>query len=364
MEFYARVRSLHAQNRASEEARAGDRCALGLAGPDIARDAVRRGDVVLDPVVHAPTDRIDALLRVSASEAKPIGQWFPVRLHHGSAEVGARVAPLGAGPIAPGAEEEVQLVLDRPIAAAALDRFVVRDVSAQRTLGGGRFLDLRPPARKRRTPERQAQRAALAIADPVAAFAALLAAPPFAADLALYARDRGLTDERAEALATALDLVTLPADGSQVALLPEAWATFAAGALEKIGAYHADNPDLQGVGREALRMALHPRLPKPAFDAAMQKLARAGALVLDGAFLRLPSHAVRLSPADEAAWTEIAPMLGGARALPSAAGARHRDGDRPTRGGGSRPAQARLRAWAGPTKWRTTTSSFAPPSGK
>ena len=59
-------------------------------------------------------------------------------------------------------------------------------------------------------------------------------------------------------------------------------------------------------------MALQPRLAKPAFDAAMQKLARAGALVLDGAFLRLPSHEIRLAPGDEAAWTAIAPMLGGA----------------------------------------------------
>ena len=60
----ARVRSLHAQNRASEKAEAGDRCALGLAGPDVAKDAIRRGDVALDPALHAPTDRIDALLRV------------------------------------------------------------------------------------------------------------------------------------------------------------------------------------------------------------------------------------------------------------------------------------------------------------
>ncbi len=311
----ARVRSLHAQNRADEWAHAGDRCALGLAGPDIAKDAIRRGDVVLDPALHAPTNRIDALLRVSSSEPRPIGQWFPVRLHHGSAEVGARIAPLGDGPIAPGEEAEVQLVLDRPIAAAAQDRFVVRDVSARRTLGGGRFLDLRPPARKRRTPERRAQRAALAIADPTAAFAALLAAPPFATDLALYARDRGLTTERRQALAAALDCVVLAADETLIALPPETWRAFAASALDRIAVHHADNPDLQGVGREALRMALQPRLPKPAFDAAMQKLARADALVLDGAVLRLPSHEIRLAPGDEAAWKAIAPMLGGAERL-------------------------------------------------
>jgi selenocysteine-specific elongation factor len=308
----ARVRSLHAQNRASETAEAGDRCALGLAGPDIAKDAIRRGDVALDPALHAPTDRIDARLHVLSSEPKPIGPWFPVRLHHGSAEVGARIAPLGEGPIAPGAEAEVQLVLDRPIAAATQDRFVVRDVSAQRTIGGGCFLDLRPPARKRRTPERRAQRAALAIADPTAAFAALLAAPPFAADLAAFARDRGLTSERTEALAAALDLVVLAANEARMALLPEIWRTFVAAALDRIAAYHADNPDRQGIGREQLRMALQPRLPKPAFDAALQKLARAGALVLGGAFLRLPSHEMRLAQGDEAAWEAIAPMLAGA----------------------------------------------------
>ncbi len=308
----ARVRSLHAQNRASEIAQAGDRCALGLAGPDVAKDAIRRGDVVLDPALHAPTERIDARLRVASSETKPIGQWRPVRLHHGSAEVGARIALLGDGPMAPGSEADVQLVLDRPIAAIAQDRFVVRDASAQRTLGGGRFLDLRPPARKRRTPERRAQRAALMIAEPQAAFAALLAAPPFAADMALYARDRGLTAERAQAIATALDLVILAADECRMALLPETWRRFGADALDRIAAWHADHPDLQGVGREALRMALQPRLPKPAFDSAIERLANAGALVLDGAFLRLPSHTVRLAPGDEAAWAEIAPLLGGA----------------------------------------------------
>jgi selenocysteine-specific elongation factor len=47
--------------------------------------------------------------------------------------------------------------LDAPLAAAAWDRFVLRDTSAQRTIGGGRFLDLRAPARRRRTSERKAQ---------------------------------------------------------------------------------------------------------------------------------------------------------------------------------------------------------------
>jgi selenocysteine-specific elongation factor len=306
----ARVRSLHAQNAPAETARAGDRCALNLAGPGVEKEAMRRGDVVLDPELYAPTTRIDATLRVLPSEKRPIGQWFPARLHHAAAEVGARIVLLGDKSIGPGEEAEVQLVLDRPIAAAAHDRFVVRDVSAQRTLGGGAFLDLRAPARKRRTRERQEQRAALSLTDPAASFAGLLAAPPFAADLAVFARDRALSEARLDELAAELRLVILQSGASKIALSPEGWENLSSATLAGIGAYHAEYPDRQGVGQEQLRMMAQPRLSKPAFGAALQKLARAGEIVLDGAFVRLPSHVVRLSPEDRAVWKVIATLIG------------------------------------------------------
>jgi selenocysteine-specific elongation factor len=133
----ARVRSIHAQNRPAETGRTGERCALNLIGPEISKDAIHRGDVVLDQDLHAPTDRIDARLTVLPREEKPIGQWFPVRLHHAASEIGAHIALLGDETILPGDTAEVQLVLDKPIAAAVLDRFVIRDVSAKRTIGGG-----------------------------------------------------------------------------------------------------------------------------------------------------------------------------------------------------------------------------------
>ena len=136
------------RNRPAGSGQAGERCALNLAGDGIAKDVVHRGDVVLDPELHAPTDRIDASLRVLRSELKPITQWMPARLHHAAAEVGARLALLSDAPIMPGERGRVQLVLDRPIAAAAGDRFVLRDTSAQRTIGGGRFIDLRRPRAK------------------------------------------------------------------------------------------------------------------------------------------------------------------------------------------------------------------------
>ena len=308
----ARVRSLHAQNRPVETGLAGDRCALNLTGPDISRDAIRRGDVVVDPELHAPTDRIDAVLRLLKNASKPIGQWFPVRLHHAAAELGARVVLLGDSPIEPGASAHVQLVLERPIAAAVPDRFVVRDVSAQQTLGGGTFIDLRPPARWRRTPERQAQRAAMAGSDPLSAFSALLSAPPYAWDLTGFARDRGLETAQMDEIKRKLGLVVLEIERNKTAIAPDRWQSFTSSLAAQVAAYHAENPDLQGIGREQLRLLLQPRLAKQTFAAILQRIAQYGEIVFDGAFIRLATHVARLGVDDQAAWEVIAPLLGGA----------------------------------------------------
>ena len=309
--LFARVRSLHAQNRPAEAAHAGERCALNLTGPGITKDAIRRGDVALDPALHAPTDRIDARIRVLPTEKRPIGQWFPVRLYYAAAEAGARIVLFDDRPIAPREEANVQLVLDRSIAAAAHDRFVVRDVSAQRTLGGGLFLDLRAKARGRRTRERREQRAALELADPSACLAALLKTPPFAFDLAAFARDRALSAERRDQLASDLGLAILEAGESTIAVTRERWALFTSTMLERIGSYHAEHPDLQGLGREQLRVMSQLKLPKSVFDVALKRLAGSRQLVLEGAFVRLPSHEVQLTPEDKAAWEVAAPFLGG-----------------------------------------------------
>jgi selenocysteine-specific elongation factor len=308
----ARVRSIHAQNRPAEGGQAGERCALNLAGDGIAKDAIRRGDVALDPELHAPTDRIDATLRVLATEPKPIAQWMPVRLHHAAAEVGARVVLLGDEPIAPGTTARIQIVLDRPIAAAVGDRFVLRDTSAQRTIGGGKFLDLRAPLRKRRTPERRTQLDAHAIGDPEAAVAALCECAPHYVDLAAFARDRALGAEDAERLAAKLRLVRIPLQGAFVVLSRANWTQLRQSILDKLGAFHAANPDLPGIGMERLRLQLQPRLPAPLFAAALDGLARAKDVALDGAWVRLPDHEIRLTAAEEALWLKVKPLIAGA----------------------------------------------------
>jgi selenocysteine-specific elongation factor len=305
----ARVRSINAQDRPVEQGEAGQRCALVLVGPNISKEAVRRGDVVVDSAIHAPTARIDASLRVLPSERRPIGQWFPVKVHHAAAEVPGRVVVLRDEPVAPGDTTYVQLVLERPLAAAVGDRFVVRDTSSSRTVGGGTLIDLRAPERRRRTPERHAEIAALARPDPAEALSHALRGPLGWLDLDAFCRDRALGASAAARLISDLALITVQAKGREMVALAATWERLRGHVGSTLDALHSERPDLPGIGIEQLRVGQKPALPAPLFLSALRTLAEAGELALDRTWVRRPGHEVRFSAEEERIWALIRPRL-------------------------------------------------------
>src|SRR5258705_5408645 len=157
----ARVRALHAQNRAAQVGRAGERCALNLTGPRLSKDAIRRGHWVVSSELHAPTDRPDVRLSLLASEGQPLKHWSPVHVHLGSAHVMGRVALLEGDRLAPGDTALAQLVLEDKIGALAGDRVILRNPSATRTIAGAVVIDPFGPPRNRRSQRRLAELAAL-----------------------------------------------------------------------------------------------------------------------------------------------------------------------------------------------------------
>ena len=307
----ARVRSINAQGRPVEQGTAGQRCALVLSGAQISKDAVRRGDVVLDPALHAPTARIDAMLRVLPAEPRPIGQWFPVKVHHAAAEVPGRIVVLRDDPIRPGETDYVQLVLERPLAACVGDRLVVRDTSSSRTVGGGVFVDLRAPERRRRTPERRAEIEALAEQDPTAALVRFLSGPSGWVALDTFLRDRGIGPAAAAGIEASLALVVLPTAAGRIAMLPDAWERQRVRIATTLDRFHAERPDHPGIGLEQLRKEGKPTLPPPLFMAAVRKLVEQGEAALDRTWVRRPDHQVRFSTEEEKIWSMIRPQLAG-----------------------------------------------------
>jgi selenocysteine-specific elongation factor len=303
----ARVRSIHAQNRPTTRSVAGQRCALNLTGAGIAKDAIKRGEMAIDPSLHAPTGRIDAKLRLLSRESETMPPWFPVRLHHAAIEVGAHVVPLDTGSQGPGDEVWVQLVLNQPIAAATGDRFVLRDTSAQRTLGGGRFVDLRAPTRRRRSPQRLAWLDAMGSADAGAAMARLLDLPPRYLDLDAFVRDRALST----GFAGETDLTRVKARGTTYVFSRGSWSAVKNSLHAALRDYHAANPAAAGAPLEMLRRAIEPRLPEALFSAVCDEFSAQRFVAVAGGSVHLPDHAARLTRGQEALWAKIHPLLGG-----------------------------------------------------
>jgi selenocysteine-specific elongation factor len=255
----ARVRSIHAQNRPVETGQVGERCALNLVGEGISTRSVGRGDVVLERGAHAPTDRIDATLQLLGGEPRELAHWTPVRLHHAASETGARVALLHEEPIAPGESGRVQLVVSRPIAAAVGDRFIIRDTTGSRTIGGGRFVDLRGPYRRRRTPQRLAQLDALVLDDPAETLARLLEVQPYAVDFTGFVRDRAMGPEQAARLLAGVPHVRTARGSDDLLISPAIWKRLSDSARAALADYHRSHPQLLGPGIGWLAGRLEPR---------------------------------------------------------------------------------------------------------
>jgi selenocysteine-specific elongation factor len=305
----AHVRSVHAQNRKVVTGQAGDRCALNLTGGGVSKEAIARGDIVVDAQIHAPTSRIDAHLRVAAGEKRPVSQWMPVKFHHAATEMNAHIVLLSDPPPAAGHDGFVQLVLDRPVAATVGDRFILRDISGRRTLGGGRLVDLRAPARRRRTSLRMEQLHHHGTVSTQEALAGLLELAPHYVDLTAFGRDRALSDSQINLLTNSLSLVLLSTRDQVFALSQRTAADLDAAILETLEKFHRENPDLIGIGFEQLRLKVQPRLIAKTFGEFLKRLLQSRRVVLEGAWVRLASHALRLTAADESNWQRISPLL-------------------------------------------------------
>ncbi len=302
-----RARTIHAQNAAAPRGRAGERCALNLAGTGLKHDDIRRGDWVVHGPVPDPPARIDARIRVLASEAQPLRHWTPVHVHLGASSVTGRVATLEAKEIAPGMAGLAQLVLERPIGAVHADRLVLRDQSARRTIGGGRVIDVFPPARGRAKPERLEALRVMESSDPAQALAALLERAAKGLDLTRFAACRNLTDAESNRLFETVPMKRVESATQRLGFTAARWDRLRDTALESVAAWHKRAPDSAGPPED--RILDGKGLPRGVVLAIANELVRAGELARSGAEVRLPTHRSDFAPADAELWERIRELL-------------------------------------------------------
>jgi selenocysteine-specific elongation factor len=195
------------------------------------------------------------------------------------------------------------------------DRFILRDQSARRTIGGGRIIDPFSPVRGRARPARVAILRQMGGDDPATELRALLAASPDGIDLARFALARNLTNAQSDALWEQVEMIRSGASRNQTGIAPNHWDALLDGVLGVLREWHAKQPDQPGPEETRLRGALPGRPSEALFGAALLDLLHGGRIARDGAHLTLPGHRPAFSPADAALWAQIEVMLveGGTR---------------------------------------------------
>jgi selenocysteine-specific elongation factor len=302
-----RVRSIHAQNQASRQARAGQRCALNLGGIDV--QDIERGDWLADARCFLPSTRIDVELSLLDKDIPALRTWSPWHIHMGAAHLTAHAVPLDGESLQPGQTGKVQLVFDRPICTMTGERFILRNAQASETVGGGIVLDPNAPDRKRRSTTRLAWLDALAQWTRGGPLEGLLAQAPYGLDEATLLRLSGGSQQGLSAPANAR-WHTGSRPQSQPILLSDARLEALCQHIESVMLqFHERNPDEPGLSISRLRRMAAPTMPDAIWQLLTEYLLAEQRLARQGAWLHTPGHRVTLSPEDEALATALLPLI-------------------------------------------------------
>ncbi len=156
-----RVRGVQVHGSSKEEALAGQRTAVNLAG--IAQEELERGMMLAERGLLLPTRKLDVQLTILDS-ATVLKNHSRVRLHMFTAETMAEIALLEGEELRPGESAWAQIRTALPVSCVPGDRFIVRRQSPVTTIGGGVVVDVRP-MRKVKSKQRGEMLQALSTAD-------------------------------------------------------------------------------------------------------------------------------------------------------------------------------------------------------
>jgi selenocysteine-specific elongation factor len=313
-----RVRRIEVHNESVEIAMRGQRIALNLVGSS--RDPLKRGDVIVDTAITLTCDRFDARVGVRPAAPSGLKNHQRVRVYLGTSErLGTLIAldhreRPGGEDIAPGQTAYCQIRVSPPFLAMRGDHFILRDETAQRTIGGGVVILAAAPIHKRGA-------AALPLtldifergerAGPDLISALTEASGEFTIGLSSLAQLLNRRDHEVRSRFDALDGVHVFAGEGGIRYASEqACRDINSAVLNALERWHAEHPLLTGLDIEDARSAFAGRVQARVFRMLVGELVEQGAIVREGNLLRLPSHRIMVPDVDAPVVARIITMLG------------------------------------------------------
>jgi selenocysteine-specific elongation factor len=295
-----RVRGLQSHGAASPALTRGQRAALNLSGVD--REVVERGFELATPGYLEPSPVIDVRIQCLRTMPQPLKSTVVARLGIGTREVPVRVVLYEDSFLEAGGSGWAQLRCGEPLTALFGQRFILRDSSSTRTIGGGEVL---VPAARRRWKDTAVTVAALrqvASGSAEQRLEQVLRAAGFMTPTRLQLCAR--TGIELSDVPDQLERLKIhgrwgPVAGTQVFGVPQAVEDLFGRLRSWLERYHREHPELPGRNVDSVlgwleRIGLK-EIARPLFDSFLG----CGKLKLLGRFVSLPEFAPKLSTGDE-----------------------------------------------------------------
>jgi selenocysteine-specific elongation factor len=278
-----RVRRVQVHSQTVETASAGQRTALALHG--VERERLSRGDWLVAPGSLTASRILDVRFELLSDMPREWPAYTRVRFHLGASEIIGRLVLLEGRPVLPGESMLAQLRLERAAVAARGDRFVIRQYSPSRTIGGGTVID--PVATRRRW--REGGLGSLELHETGSLAARLVQKleaelRPVSAELLANALGAP-TSEALEALArlASADEIVATREGRYVSL--QRWEEAREAIASEVRMFAEQHPARYGAPKGELKSGLKGRVDPALFDAAFamliadERIAQRGELV-------------------------------------------------------------------------------------
>ncbi len=305
-----RVRSIQVHGQSVESAGWGQRVALNLTG--LERGALERGHMICHEELTLASTRFDAHLEVRPAAAKGIRNHQRVRIHLGTAERMGKLIFLGdIEKVEPKETAYCQALLTEPLLVMRGDHFIVRDETAQKTLGGGEVVDPRARRHRRREQDVEERLRTLREGDTPERIRGFLDGDAsLATGLESICQFLNLKrDETRGWLERTEGLRSFDSERERVYTTEEKWNGFRERLRSTLEAFHKGHPLAPGMDLEEVRARLAAGVSARLFRDLADLLAAEGVCVRDGNHLRLPDHRVELGAREKSLSAEITAAL-------------------------------------------------------
>ena len=292
----SRIRGLQTHKAKMETATPGSRVAANLVG--INTSQLERGDVVTRPGWLKPTDLVTVNLKLISYLQRPLAHGTEVSFHTLAAETMAKVRLLEGDELKPGESTWAQFSLERPLAIIKGDRYIIR--SPMETMGGGGIIDARAKRLRRFRPEIIQNLKAREGGTTEEVVMALLETKQPLEIAAIAAQCNLKSDEAAATVESLIEqgrIIALGEGEHRLLLTTPGWQGLAEKAKAALADYHKKFPTRSGMPK----VELTTRLKLGSYiTLALENLIKQGALIEEGGHIRLPSHKVQITPAQQA----------------------------------------------------------------